>query len=112
MTSPQAILTGAVLIAAAVILSNGSSAVSQTAVGAPGTYMVAASDGMAYVLDTATGSIRSCERQPHGRHPAVLRWTRGAVSADGVRQPGRHSRPDGTDIYMWLVWCSYASSLP
>ena len=111
MTSPQAILTGAVLIAAAVILSNGSEAVSQPG-GAPGTYMVAASDGVAYVLDTATGSIRSCERQPHGRHPAVQRWTRGAVSGAGARQPGRHFLPDGTDRFRGLVWCSYASSLP
>ena len=112
MTNPQAILTGAALIAAAVILSNGSSAVSQIAVGAPGTYMVAASDGVAYVLDTATGSIRSCVRQSHGRHPAVLRWTRGADSGAGARQPGRHWRTDGTDKFTGLVWCSYASRLP
>ena len=59
MTSPQAILTGAALIAAAVILSNGSEAVSQTAGDA---YMVVAADRIAYELDTVTGSIRGCVR--------------------------------------------------
>ena len=59
MTSPQAILTGAVLIAAAVILSNGSSAVSQTTV-ASGGYMAVAGDDSAYEFDTLTGSIRRC----------------------------------------------------
>ena len=62
MTSPQAILTGAVLIAA-VYLSNGSSAVSQTAGGA---YMVVAADRFAYELDTVTGAIRGCVRTRSG----------------------------------------------
>ena len=63
MTGPKAILTGAVLIAAAVILSNGSEAVSHTTAGGPGTYMVAAGarGGVAYVLNTVTGSTRYCE---------------------------------------------------
>ena len=57
MTSPQAILTGAVLIAAAVYLSNGSEAVSA---GASMRYVVAASQRVAYELDTETGAIRFC----------------------------------------------------
>ncbi len=61
MTSQQAILTGAVLIAAAVILSNGSSAV--TAAVAAGRYMVSSADIVAYELDTDTGAIRACRIQ-------------------------------------------------
>ncbi len=57
MTSTQAILTGAVLIAAAVVLSNGGPAVSQTA---GGTYMAVAGGDSAYEFDTVTGSIRRC----------------------------------------------------
>ena len=57
MTSPQAILTGAVLIAAAVILSNGGEAVSA---GASGKYMVSVGSITAYELDTETGEIRAC----------------------------------------------------
>ncbi len=69
MTSPQAILTGAVLIAVAVYLSNGSSAVSQTAGGA---YMVVAADRIAYELDTVTGSIRICARTRSGGAESTL----------------------------------------
>ena len=58
MTSPHAILTGAVLIAAAVYLSYDSSAV--TAAVAAGRYTVSSADIVAYELDTDTGEIRAC----------------------------------------------------
>ena len=73
MTSPQAILAGAVLIAAAVYLSNGSEAVSQATV-ASGGYMAVAGDDSAYEFDTVTGAIRSCVRQAHGTDGDRIMW--------------------------------------
>jgi hypothetical protein len=58
MTSPQAILTGAALIALAVVLSNGSLPVTA---GSDGRYAVVAPHQAAvYQWDTDTGAIRGC----------------------------------------------------
>ena len=75
-------MTGAVVIAAAVLLTNGSSAV--TAAVAAGRYMVSSADIVAYELDTDTGAIRACmittpresalgQHQPNRALPNIVR---------------------------------------
>jgi hypothetical protein len=67
MTSPQAILTGAALIAMAVALSNGGSAVSADS---SARYALVSGE-LAMQVDTVTGAVRHCSYRGCGEWKGI-----------------------------------------